>query len=100
MLLLHRNDVLYAWNALISLLHLICRSTLSFPEETSDALIQSASFLGFGSSMEHGSESGLGSTLDFSMICFLSYVAHQASIERLRDLGASPVITDLSTTGR
>ena len=84
----------------MSLLPLICRSTLSFTEETSDALIQSVSFLGFGSAMEHGSETALGSTLDFDMICFLSYVAHQASVERLRDLGASSVVTDLSTTGR
>ena len=34
------------------------------------------------------------------MISILTYAIHQASIENLRDLGASPVITDLSSTPR
>ena len=34
------------------------------------------------------------------MIAILSYAAHQASVENLRALGASPVITDLNITAR
>ena len=34
------------------------------------------------------------------MIAILSYASHQASVENLRALGASPVITDLNATTR
>ena len=42
----------------------------------------------------------IGGSLDVDMISILTYAIHQASIENLRDLGASPVITDLSSTPR
>ena len=66
----------------------------------SDALIRAYSFLGFGSALEHASESDLGATLDIYMIAILSYAAHQASVENLRALGASSVITDLDIATR
>ena len=53
------------------------RNSLALTEETSGALIRVFSFLGFGSSLFHASESDLGATLDFYMIAILSYAAHQ-----------------------
>ena len=63
-------------------------------------MIRVFSFLGVGSSLFHASESDLGATLDFYMIAILSNASHQASVENLRALGASPVITDLNATAR
>ena len=76
------------------------RNYLTLTEETSEALIRVFSFLGVGSSLFHASESDLGATLDFYMIAILSYASHQATVENLRALGASPVITDLNATAR
>ena len=80
----------------------ICKNegNLQISEESSVAVIQAFSYLGFGSSFWHGSVTDLGITMDIGFIDILAYVLHQASIENLRMLGASPVITDLNSTPR
>ena len=46
--------------------------------------------------MLHGSHTNLGLTLDQGSIAIMSYITHQASVEKLRLLGgASVVVTDL-----
>ena len=75
------------------------KNKLSMSRESYVAMIQSFSFLAYGSSLMHGSNTRLGD-LDGLMIRVLAYVIYQASIENLRDLGASPIITDLKSTNR
>ena len=75
------------------------KNKLSMSRDSYVAIIQSFSFLAFGSSVMHGSNTRLGN-LDGHMIGVLSYAIYQASIEHLRDLGASPIITDLKSTNR
>ena len=72
--------------------HKLLRNDLAFAEETSDTLIQAFSFVGFGSALEHGSESHLGATLDIYTIAILSYVAHQA--------GTSEILTTIVANDR
>ena len=50
---------------------------LSMPQNSSVAIIQTASFLAMGSSAYHGSHTNLGDSLDGDMIQILSYVIHQ-----------------------
>ena len=75
------------------------KNKLSMSRDSYVAIVQSFSFLAFGSSVMHGSNTRLGA-LDVHMIKVLSYTIYQASIENLRDLGASPIITDLKPTKR
>ena len=79
----------------------MCRhqNKLSMSRESYVAIIQSFTFLAFGSSVMHGSNTRLGK-LDEHMIGVLSYAVYQASIENLRAIGASPIITDLSLSRR
>ena len=76
------------------------KGNLNIPMESSIAIIQAFSYLGFGSAFWHGSVTDLGITMDIGFIDILAYVIHQASVENLRLLGASPIITDLSLTPR
>ena len=62
--------------------------------------MQAFSFLCYGSALFHASATDTGGSLDVDTISILTYAMHQASIENLRELGASPVITDLSPTPR
>ena len=75
------------------------QNRLSMSRESYVAIIQSFTFLAFGSSVMHGSHTRLGK-LDEHMIGVLSYAVYQASIENLRTIGASPIITDLNLSGR
>ena len=75
------------------------KNYLSMSRDSYVAIIQSFSFLAFGSSVMHGTNTRLGA-LDVHMIKVLAYAIYQASIENLRDLGASPIITDLQSTNR
>ena len=80
----------------------ICKNkgNLHIPGESSVAVIQAFSYLGFGSAFWHGSVTDLGITMDIGFIDILAYVIHQASVENLRILGASSIITDLNFTPR
>ena len=80
----------------------ICKSkeNLGISLESVTAIIQAFSYLGFGSAFWHGSVTDLGITMDIGFIDILAYVIHQASVENLKMLGASSVITDLSLTPR
>lgn len=73
---------------------------LSMSRDSEVALIQTFSFLGWGSALWHGSHTVLGAVVDNRFIAILAYIAYQASIENLRDLGASSIITDLTNTPR
>ena len=75
------------------------RDRISMSRDSFVAIVQSFSFLAFGSSVMHGSNTRLGA-LDTHMIDVLAYSIYQASIENLRELGASPIITDLQSTKR
>ena len=54
---------------------------------------QAFSFLCYGSALFHASATDTGGSLDVDTISILTYAIHQASVEHLRDLGASTVIT-------
>lgn len=75
------------------------KNKLSMSRESYVSIIQSFTFLAFGSSVMHGSNTRLGK-LDTHMIGVLSYAVYQASIDNLRTIGASPIITDLKVSKR
>ena len=75
------------------------KNRLSMSRDSYVAIIQSFSFLAYGSSVMHGTNTRLGA-LDVHMIKVLSYAIYQASVEHLIDLGASAIITDLKSTSR